>query len=134
MRKLLVPPASARGLPASAGGLVIAALAASLVTVALLGAGAVPAVAVSKRVKVGDNYFVRDGGVPTVTVRKNTKVKWVWRGDSVHNVKVTRGPVTFGSGTMRTGRYVKKVTRKGEYTLICTVHGPGDQSMKLVVE
>ena len=43
-----------------------------------------------QRVKVGDNYFVRPSGVPTVTVSKGTKVKWVWTGNSLHNVKVTQ--------------------------------------------
>ena len=38
-----------------------------------LGASAAPALAATKRVKVGDNYFVRDGGVPTVTVNKGTR-------------------------------------------------------------
>jgi plastocyanin len=100
----------------------------------LLGPVAVPAVAATKNVTVGDNYFVRDGGVPKVKVAKNTRVKWVWRGKSVHNVKVTRGPAMFGSRTMTKGSYAKKVTRKGTYTLVCTVHGAGDQSMKLVVK
>ena len=111
MRKLLVP----------------------VLTAAMLGGAAVPALAATKRVKVGDNYFVRDGGVPTVSVARNTRVKWVWRGDSVHNVKVTQGPAKFGSSAMRTGRYVKKVSTRGTYTLICSVHGAEDQSMKLVV-
>ena len=44
------------------------------------------------RVKVGDNYFVRASGVPTVTVSKGTRVRWVWTGRSLHNVKVERGP------------------------------------------
>jgi plastocyanin len=99
----------------------------------LLGPAVAPALAATKRVVVGDNYFVRERGVPTVTVSKGTRVKWVWRGDGVHNVKVARGPVTFGSGTMARGRYVKRMTRTGTYTLICTVHGPADQRMTLVV-
>ena len=111
MRKLLVP----------------------VLTLALLGAAALPAMAIT-RVKIGDNYFVREAGVPVVTVTKNSRVKWVWTGESRHNVKVVKGPATFGSSTMQTGSYVKKVTRTGTYTLICTVHGPRDQSMKLVVE
>jgi plastocyanin len=104
-----------------------------VLTLALLGVAAVPAMAVT-RVKIGDNYFVREVGVPKVTVQKNSRVKWVWRGENSHNVKVLNGPATFGSSTMRTGSYVKKVTRKGTYTLFCAVHGARDQSMKLVVE
>ena len=63
----------------------------------LLGAAAAPATAATKRVTVGDNYFVRASGVPKVTVSKGTKVTWVWRGNSSHNVKVTKGPARFGS-------------------------------------
>jgi len=85
------------------------------------------------RVKIGDNYFVRSSGVPTVTVAKGTRVKWVWRGDNIHNVNVVRGPVKFGSSTMKSGTYRKKMRKRGTYTIICTVHGGKDQKMKLVV-
>jgi plastocyanin len=85
------------------------------------------------RVKIGDNYFVRSTGVPTVTVSKGTRVKWVWRGENSHNVKVVRGPVKFGSSTKSSGTYTKKLRKRGTYTIICTIHGADDQSMKLVV-
>ena len=64
---------------------------------------------------------------------KGTKVKWVWRGTSSHNVKVARGPAKFGSPTKRSGTYSKTVTKAGTYTIVCTVHGASDQRMKLVV-
>jgi plastocyanin len=105
--------------------------------VLVLAAGALAVFASSApsatRVKIGDNYFVRPSGVPTVTVSKGTRVKWVWTGDSLHNVKVVRGPVKFGSAAQRSGTYVKRVRRAGTYTIICTVHGGKDQKMKLVV-
>ena len=44
------------------------------------------------RVKIGDNYFVRPSGVPTVTVSKGTRVRWVWTGRRLHNVKAVSGP------------------------------------------
>jgi plastocyanin len=119
---LPLPRASARGLVTAS--LVLAVL---LVPAAATGAGA------AKRVTVGDNYFVRSSGVPTVTVGKGTKVTWVWRGQSRHNVKVAKGPARFGSNTMRSGTYSKVVRRTGTYTIVCTVHGPDDQKMKLVV-
>ena len=108
-----------------------------LVLVSVVAAG-LPAVFASSapsatRVKVGDNYFVRPSGVPTVSVSKGTRVKWVWRGDSRHNVKVVRGPVKFGSSTMSSGTYSKRLRKRGTYTIICTVHGADDQRMKLVV-
>ena len=110
MRKLLVP----------------------VLATALAAALAPPALGAT-RVKIGDNYFVRPSGVPTVTVSKNTVVKWVWKGRSLHNVKVAEGPARFGSTSKVDGRYRKKLTKRGSYTLYCSVHGIGDQSMKLVV-
>ena len=86
------------------------------------------------RVKIGDNYFVRPSGVPTVTVSKGTRVRWVWTGDRVHNLSVVSGPARFSSTAMRSGSYTKRVRRAGTYTIICTVHGGKDQKMKLVVE
>jgi plastocyanin len=106
--------------------------------VLVLAAGALAVFASSApsatRVKVGDNYFVRASGVPTISVAKGTRVKWVWRGRSLHNVKVVRGPVKFGSTSMTSGTYVKRVRRAGTYTIICTVHGGSDQKMRLVVK
>lgn len=103
-------------------------------TAALAGAFAATAFAATKSVTVGDNYFVRSSGTPTVTVKKNDTVRWVWRGDSSHNVVVTRGAVKFKSPVKTSGTYRRKMTRKGTYTIICTIHGKSDQSMKLVVK
>jgi len=86
------------------------------------------------RVKVGDNYFVRASGVPTVTVSKGTRVKWYWTGERLHNVKAVSGPARFGSDSMKSGTYTKRVRKRGTYTIICTVHGAEDQKMKLVVK
>jgi plastocyanin len=110
--------------------LIVPALAAAL----LVPAAAAPGAA-TKRVTVGDNFFVRDGGVPTVTVNRGDRVTWVWRGDSSHNVKVTRGPSRLGGGspTQRSGTFSKGMRKRGTYTIVCTVHGARDQSMKLVV-
>jgi plastocyanin len=88
----------------------------------------------AKRVKVGDNWFVRASGVPTVTVSKGTKVRWVWTGDNPHNVKVKRGPDKFKSPSKTGGRWSKVVRERGTYTIVCTVHGGKDQKMKLVVQ
>ena len=110
MRKLLV-------------GSTIAALSAVL---------AVPALAATRSVKVADDYFVRKGSTPTVTVKKGTKVTWRWAGRDMHNVVVTKGPVKFRSSFKTTGSYSKRVTRTGTYTIVCTIHQP-DMTMKLRV-
>ena len=99
----------------------------------LLGPAAAPALAATKTVKIGDNWFVKPRGVPTVSIQQGDKVRWQWRGDSLHNVKVSSGPARFGSPSKTSGSYTRGFAKTGTYTLICTVHGARDQSMKLVV-
>ena len=106
--------------------------------VVVLAAAALAALAATalaaKSVKVGDNYYVRPSGVPTVTVSKGTTVAWRFAGRSLHTVSVKRGPVKFSSSVKRSGTYRKRMTRRGTYTIYCKVHGASDQRMKLVVK
>ena len=99
-------------------------------------AGALASVALgaTRSIKVGDNYYVRPSGVPKVTVSKGTTVKWRFGTGTPHSVTVSRGPVKFNSGVRSSGSFRKKLTRRGTYTIFCTVHGPSDQKMKLVVK
>jgi plastocyanin len=110
MRKLLV-------------ALLIAAASAVLATQAL---------AATRSVKVGDDYFVRKGSIPTVTVKKGTKVTWRFAGKELHNVAVTKGPAKFHSSYKDSGTYSKRVTRTGTYRIVCSIHQP-DMTMKLRV-
>ena len=91
---------------------------------AVAAALAVPALAATRTVKVGDDWFVRPSGSHNVVIRKGSSVKWVWRGHLRHNVTGTRGPVTFHSRTQTKGTFVKRFTRAGSYTIVCTIH-PG---------
>ena len=93
---------------------------------------ATQALAATRSVKVGDDFFVRKGSVPTVKVRKGTKVTWRWRGKGMHNVAVKRGPVKFRSSYKSSGRYSKRLRRAGTYTIVCTIHQP-DMTMRLRV-
>jgi len=93
---------------------------------------ATQAFAATRSVKIGDDYFVRKGSVPTVTVKKGTKVTWRWSGKQTHNVAVTRGPVHFRSSFKSSGSYSKTLRRAGTYTIVCTIHQP-DMKMKLRV-
>src|SRR5215218_3512306 len=86
----------------------------------------------TRSVKIGDDYFVRKGSVPTVTVSKGTKVTWRWSGKDMHNVAVTKGPVKFRSSFKSSGTYSKTVKTTGTYTIVCTIHQP-DMTMKLRV-
>jgi plastocyanin len=92
------------------------------------------ALAATKSVKVGDNYYVRSRGVPTVTVSKGTKVKWRFVTDTGHTVTVKSGPTKFNSGVRTGGSYSKTLRKRGTYTIYCTIHGLSDQRMKLVVK
>jgi plastocyanin len=109
--------------------LVLGLLAALLA--ALLVAG--PALSARKTVEVDDDYFVRRGAPPTVTVKRNDRVVWEWEGRNPHNVTVTRGPVRFKSSTKTSGTYAKRVTRRGTYRIVCTIHRLANMKMTLRV-
>src|SRR3954470_9838401 len=102
-------------------------LAAGAATAVAAGALAIPALAATKTVQVKDNKFVAN----RITVKKGTTVKWVWKGKAPHNVKVTKGPATFGSKTQVKGSFSKKLTKAGTYTIVCTIHAPG---MKMTIK
>jgi plastocyanin len=94
--------------------------------------GAAPAAAKTRNVKIGDDFFVRNSGVPAVTVKKGTTVKWNWTGRDQHNVVVSKGPASFQSALKTKGSFRKKMKKKGTYTIICSIHAP-DMRMKLKV-
>jgi plastocyanin len=102
--------------------------------VGCLGVLASVAMAATKSVKVGDNYYVRSSGVPKVTVKKGTKVKWRFGTGTPHTVTVKSGPAKFNSGVKSSGTYSKKLKKRGTYVIYCTIHGAADQKMKLVVK
>ena len=91
-----------------------------------------PALSKRKSVEVDDNYFVREGAPPTVTVNRGDTVKWEWEGSNPHDVTVKKGPVKFNSKTKTSGTFAKKMRRAGTYRIVCTVHAP-DMRMTLKV-
>jgi plastocyanin len=93
---------------------------------------AAPAAGATRNVKIGDDYYVRAGSKPTVTVTKGTTVKWNWRGTRQHNVVVQKGPVGFQSALKRSGSFKRKMRRVGTYKIICSIHAP-DMAMTLKV-
>jgi plastocyanin len=104
-------------------------IAASAAVTMAAGAFAIPAFAASKTVQVKDNKFV----AKSITVSKGTTVKWIWKGSAPHNVVVTKGPKKFKSTTQTKGSFSKKLTKKGTYTIICTIHQP-DMKMTIKVK
>ena len=105
-----------------------------ILVVAALLVGVSPAAAAKPRnVKIGDDFFVRNGSVPTVSVKKGTTVKWNWTGHDSHNVVVSKGPAHFQSSLKTRGSFKRKLKKKGTYTIICSIHAP-DMRMKLRVK
>ncbi len=91
------------------------------------------ALAATRTVRVGDNYFIRDRGVPRLSVDRGDRVEWRFVGADPHNVRAIRGPARFKSPTRVRGSFARKMTRSGTYTIICDIHGARDQRMTLVV-
>ena len=85
----------------------------------------------AKKVKVGDDFFVRDGRTPIVQVVRDRRVQWVWTGDDSHDVRVTRGPVKFHSKLKRSGTYTRKLTKLGTYTIVCSIHDGMEMKLKV---
>jgi len=102
-------------------------------TASLAPAATAPA---TRTVKVGDNWFYRDtDGVPVLHVKLNSRVRFHFIGDDVHDVWGYRGSKKkFQSAIKSTGYYkTPKLTRTGTYKFICNIHGEDDQSMKVIV-
>jgi plastocyanin len=83
----------------------------------LAGVGASFAFAASS-VSIHDNSFSKG----TVTIHKGGSVTWKWSGTrNRHNVTAIKGG-SFHSKTQKKGSYTHAFTRRGTYTIICTVH------------
>jgi plastocyanin len=98
---------------------VLALLALLALTIAVVAVSSVSALASSPQpVKVGDDFF----SAKRLTIRKGTQVTWKWTGVLRHNVTVRTGPSSFHSRTQVFGSFSHVFTRKGTYTLYCTLH------------
>ncbi len=91
----------------------------------IAGAMAAPSLSAGKSVEIGDNYFVRDAGHATVTIKKGKSLTWHWTGRHSHNVTVSSGPVKFASPTQHHGAsFSHRFAKAGTYKIYCTIHGP----------
>jgi plastocyanin len=85
----------------------------------------------ARTIRLGDDWFVRDGRPTSVSVSRGTVVRWRWTGRDQHNV-VASGPARFQSALKRSGTFRRRMTRRGRYRIICSVHQP-DMRMTLRV-
>ncbi len=92
----------------------------AVVAAAGLSIATLPVAQGASTVSVKDDFF----SPKTKTVGKGTSVKWVWKGKAPHNVTVTSGPAKFTSKTQTSGSFTKKLSKKGTYKIVCTIH-PG---------
>ncbi len=113
--------------------LVLVVVAAALAAFPALGGASPKAHSSAVTVKLGDNYFVRKSGVPTVTVRKGSTVRWLWTGRKPHDVSVVSGPQRFTTPLKINGSFSRRLAKAGTYKIICTLHGAADMSMRLRV-
>jgi len=65
----------------------------------------------------------------SVTVKRGTTVVWSWKGSVPHNV-TGKG---FHSKTAARVTYRHKFTKKGTYTIVCTLHRAAGMTMKVKV-
>jgi plastocyanin len=102
----------------------------ALVLSLMLAVAAPAAVAKTRSVKVGDNYFVRKGSAPTVTVKKGVTVRWNWTGKNFHNL-VGSGPASFQASPRKSGHFSRKFKKAGTYRVICSIHAGMEMKLKV---
>lgn len=104
-----------------------AALTGSVLVVGVLAVSGSQAAA-TKTVRVDDYKF----SPKTLTVKKNTKVKFVWVGQAEHDVSQTSGPGRdLASKVMSRGSYSRTFKKAGTYRIDCSLHS---QVMKMTVK
>ena len=97
---------------------------------------AATAMAATKNVRTGDDWFVRPSatGFPTVRANRGDTIRWRNVGDRVHNATVRSGPSRWRASVIQPGRtFSQRVRRRGTYVIYCSIHGYPQQRMRLVV-
>jgi plastocyanin len=105
----------------------ITALAA--VAVATAAAAAPSNGASTTTVSLKDNFFAPK----SLNISKGTTIKWVWKGQALHNVAVAKGPAKFRASTRKKGHFTHTFTKAGTYKIVCTIHAP-DMRMTVTVK
>jgi plastocyanin len=85
----------------------------------LAGIGAAVALARTKSVGMGDNYFFNG----TVKIKKGSSIRWHWSNtQNLHNVTSSARGESFRSKTGHSGSFRHTFTHRGTFTIICTKH------------
>ena len=108
-------------------------LLASVLVLAALGIVASQALAATRSVSVGDDWFVAKGHPRTITVKRGTTITWHFRGRTMHNVDARKGPVHFISSYKKKGTYSRTLRKAGTYVVYCDIHAP-DMRMTIKVK
>ena len=69
-----------------------------------------------------------------LTIKKDKRVRWLWRGSNPHNVAIRRkGATRFAkkSAIKISGRFTYQFQRAGTWNVLCEVHE--DMTMKVIV-
>ena len=89
------------------------------------------AYAATTDVKVKDNFFKPD----RVEINKGDKVRWVWKGDNVHNVAIKKpgsNNISTASAFKTDGKFTRRFRKVGTWKILCETH-PRNMRMKVVV-
>jgi plastocyanin len=100
----------------------------SLVIAAIL---APAAFAATSEVKVKDNFFKPK----RVEIQKGDKVRWVWKGDDIHNVAIKKPGktnVAKRSDFQSEGKFSYTFGKVGTWKILCETH-PEKMRMKVIV-
>jgi plastocyanin len=102
-----------------------------VVAIAAAGFAALPsgAATTTKNVAVKDDFF----SPKKLTIAKGSKVIWTWKGKRGHNISVANGPSFFRAGKRKKGTFEHTFTKKGTYSIVCTIHAP-DMHMTIKVK
>jgi plastocyanin len=85
-----------------------------------------PAAPKTVTVAVKDNFY----SPKKVAVAVGDKVTWKWKGFSIHDVKVVKGPQKFESKKQSSGTFSRVIKKPGAYRIVCTLHPGMEMSLK----
>ena len=98
-----------------------------VVALALAAIGATYALASTKTITLKDNYFSKS----SITIHKGDRVNWRWSNTANRHNVFSRGHFKSRSG--RSGNFTARFTKRGTYSIICTLH-PAQMTMKVIVK